>query len=182
MLIKEIKQLLHDKELVSLELSDHDGYEITGFFLSISTELAVMQLIGNDGRSEGFTLFEPELIAELFWGNLEHSCIKKLALQKSQITPVLLKSRNFHDAMIELFKRYHTIGLFTFEEGEKFEAARLLDQDKDWLKLECYGTFNTLSNLTKMVRIDQVCRVEFGTTYLNDLALVQNSALNTCGE
>ncbi|MGB1270906.1 MAG: hypothetical protein ACPG5T_02405, partial [Endozoicomonas sp.] len=57
---------------------------------------------------------------------------------------------------------------------EKFEAARLLDQDKDWLKLECYGTFKTLSNLTKMIRIDQVCRIEFGSCYFEDLAALQS--------
>lgn len=170
MLIREIKELITQQELASLELADNDGSEVTGFFLSASDNLIVMQQIGNDGRTDGFTLFEPELVSELFWGNREHQCIKALALEKSRVTPVLFKSTQFNKAVIEISSRYHQIGLYTFEDGDNFEVARVVDHDEEWLKLESSGTLKTLSTLTKLIRLDRVCRVEFGTNYLHDLA------------
>ena len=172
MLIQAIKELSVRQELVSLELADNDTSEITGFFLSASDQLIVMQQIGNDGRSDGFTLFEPELVSELFWGNREHQCIKALAQNKSQITPVLFKSTCFRDAIIELSSRYHRIALFSFDSGDNFEVARIVAHDDEWLKLETSGTLKTLSTLNKLIRIDSICRIEFDTTYLKDIALL----------
>lgn len=170
MLVREIKELIARQELVSLELADNDASEVTGFFLSVSRNLIVMQRIGNDGRTDGFTLFEPELVSELFWGNREHECIKALAQEKSQITPVLLKSTQFNKAVIEISSRYHQIGIYTFDDGDNFDVAKVIDHDNEWLKLESFGTIRTLSNLTKLVRFDKICRIEFGNNYLNDLA------------
>lgn len=170
MLIREIKELISQQELASLELADNDCSEITGFFLSATEDLIAMQQINNDGRSDGFTLFEPDLVSELFWGNREHDCIKALASQKAQVTPVLFKSTRFRDAVIEISSRYHRISLFTFDDGDNFEVAHVLDHDEDWLKLETSGTLKTLSPLMKLVRIDSICRVEFGSTYLTDIS------------
>ena len=170
MLIREIKELITQQELVSLELADDDASEITGFFLSASKDLMTLQQINNDGRSDGFTLFEPDLISELFWGNREHQCIKQLARQKAQITPVLFKSTTFDKAIIEISSRYHQIALYTYDDGDNFEVARIVDHDDEWLKLESSGTPKTLSTLNKLIRLDSICRVEFDSNYLNDLA------------
>ena len=170
MLVREIKELIAQQELASLELADNEASEVTGFFLSATENLIAMQQITNDGRTDGFTLFEPELVSELFWGNREHQCIKTLAQQKSQITPVLFKSTQFDKAIIEISSRYHRIGLYTFDDGDNFEVAKVIGHDKEWLKLESSGTLKTLSSLTKLIRFDRICRVEFGTIYLNDLA------------
>ncbi len=176
MLIQEIKQLILDKELASLEIADADSTELTGYFLSATDELIVMQLIGNNGTSDGFTLFEPEFVSEVYWGNHEHQCIQTLAKQKSQITPVLFKSTHFKDAIIELSNRYHSIGLHFLDDSESFEACRVTGHDDEWLKLLCSGTLKTFSPLTKLTRLDNICRVEFGSDYLTDLARLHDGA------
>ena len=169
MLIREIKELISQQELASLELADNDSSEITGFFLSATEDLIVMQQVNNDGKSDGFTLFEPDLVSELFWGNREHLCIKALARQKSQVTPVLFKSTKFREAIIEISSRYQKVSLFTYDDGDNFEVAHIMAHDDEWLKLETAGTLKTLSPLFKLVRIDNICRVEFGSTYLTDI-------------
>ena len=169
MLIREIKALINNQQLVSLELADLEATEVTGFFLSATDELVVIQMIGNDGSSEGFTLFEPDLISEIYWGNREHQCIQALARKKSQVTPVLFKSDNFRDAIIELSSRYQNIALYSLDKSDNFEIGRIVDHDDEWLKIQCSGTLKTLSHLSKLTRIDNICRVEFGSPYITDL-------------
>lgn len=178
MLIREIKTLIHHQQLASLELADGDASEITGFFLSATDHLVVMQLIGNDGSSDGFTLFEPELISEIYWGNREHQCIQTLAQKRTQITPVLLKSGDFRSAIIELSSRYQNIALYALDDSDSFEIARVLDHDDEWIKLSCSGTLKTLSPLTKITRIDNICRVEFGAEYIGDLTELHKGAVS----
>ena len=170
MLIQEIKHLINHQQLASLELSDSDMTELTGFFLSATDNLVTMQKIGNDGGSEGFTLFEPELISELYWNNREHLCIQALAHQKSRVTPVLFKADHFQDAIIELSSRYHSIGLYSLDDSDNFEIAQVIDHDDEWLKLKCSGTLKTLSPMMKLMRRNHICRIEFGSSYLKDLA------------
>ena len=170
MLIQEIKQLINDQVLASLELSDSDATEVTGFFLSATDDLVVMQIIANDGSTEGFTLFEPDLISEIYWGNREHQCIQILAQKKSQVTPVLFKSGTFQEAIIELSSRYHSIALYSLDDTDNFEVAKVVGHDQEWLKLDCSGSLKTLSNMSKLTRIDNICRVEFGSGYLTDLS------------
>ncbi len=177
MMLQEIKKLISGQELVSLELADNDASELTGFFLSASSDLIVMQLIANDGSTDGFTLFEPELINELFWGNREHQCIQRLVQKKSQITPILLKSTTFMEAMIELSARYHRIGIYSLDDSDHFEAASILKSDSKWLKLEALGSMKTLSKSFKIVRVENICRIEFDSPYLKDIAYLDKKSL-----
>lgn len=175
MIIDELKNLASIKELVSIELSDYDSSEMTGFVLSVSPDLLLVQLINNDGTSDGYTVFEPSLISGVSWGNRELRCIKLLSDKRSNVLPIVLGSITFQKSVLVLSKKYKAIGVYLYDNSSKFDVANVVDSNSTWLKLHCFGTRKTLSRGTKLIRREDVCRIEFGSTYITDIVELNNN-------
>jgi len=174
MIIDEFKKLASTKELVSIELSDFDSSKITGFVLSVSPDLLLIQLINGDGTSDGYTVFEPSLISGVSWGDRELRCIKLLSDKRSNVLPIVLGAKTFQKSVLVLSKKYKAIGIYAYDDRKKFEIANVVDSDNVWLKLHCFGARKTLSRLTKLIRREDVCRIEFGSRYIADIVDLNN--------
>lgn len=177
MLIDELSNLSSTKELVTFELDDSDSTELTGFILSVNLDLVLLYLVNEDGSGDGYTLFEHSLISEMYWGNREHNIIKKLSQDRANVLPIELKAQIMSEAIAELAQKYKAIGLFSYGDGDRFEAATVLAQDDTWLKLSCFGTKKTLSKLNKMIKIENIIRIEFGSPYISDLIRMHSTSV-----
>ena len=174
MLNETIQKLIIHKDLTTVTFNDADQTEITGYFIKETDNLILMQLVTNSGLSDGYTLFEPELVHELMWGNRGLSSIDRLFQQKSKIDPIYLGADAWHEVIVEISHMHGLIAFYSTEDSDCFDVGLVLMHDEEWLLLDALGSVETMSRFKKLVRSDNVCRIEFDTPYLNDLNELHN--------
>jgi hypothetical protein len=65
MLIKELKTLIRQKKLISIDRDCHDE-ELTGILLSCNDSFTLLQEVTEDGVFDGYTVFQTSQIEEVY--------------------------------------------------------------------------------------------------------------------
>ena len=169
MLNETIQKLIIHKDLTTVVFNDSDNSEVTGYFIKESDNLILMQLVTDSGVNDGYTLFEPELVQDLMWGTRALSSIDKLFRQKSKIEAIYLGADAWHEVIVEISHMHGLIAFYNMEDESCFDVGLVLMHDEEWLLLDALGSVETMSRYKKLIRSDNICRIEFDTPYLNDL-------------
>ena len=177
MIVAELQKLKEDKTLISIERSGVSDDELTGFVLHTDDNLVIMRMYSDDGDYEGMTVFPTSQITEVFWGNRTHLAIHHLIEDLKSWDELTIDSVGLGDVVEELCSRYEAVGLMENGDEDRFDVAKYVGQDEEWLKLECYGTKKTLSKLTKLVKLDSISRVEFDTPYIRKIMKLHGTNL-----
>lgn len=169
MLLEELARLATSDTLVTIELDDADESEVTGFIRSATAGLVQVQQVGDDGRTEGHTVFEPAMVNEVWWNDSELEAIGRLAAERNTLVRVALAASSLHDAVVELSRRYPAIALYRTAHPSGYVVAKVGAHDDEWLKLDCFGPRRMMKMYKKLMKLDAVSRVEFDTPYIADI-------------
>ncbi|MTI13146.1 hypothetical protein [Sansalvadorimonas verongulae] len=145
-----------------------------GIVHTVNNRVTAMVLFSENGEYEGWTLFETASITGILWGNREHRAITRLIdTSYDRVLPVKGKA-TFAHSLVELGTRLECIGIFTCtEDGEdKFDIVRIVDYDNHWLKVQIFGSKDTLSTGWKMIPREDVLRIEIDNPYMNRVVLL----------
>ncbi|GEM_PF-3638732 len=168
MLIKELKKLKAKEELVTI-IRTCDGEGLTGCLTQVNENYVAMHLYNDDGKYDGFTIFETYQIEEVLWGNREHKAIDYLINKGEPIITPRLKTRAFQNAILEVSKKYGCLMLYKSYTDDMFDIVDILGHDDDWLKVQTYGTKQSLSRMTKLIERYDICRVTVNSAYQKDI-------------
>ena len=171
MMLQELKKLKLQSELLSVRRHCSDD-DLIGMVEYINNELLVLCLWNDEGRFNGFTVFEIAQINELIWGSREHKAIAMLVKRFGEKPSFSLKSQNFFDALAELSQQHDTLCLY-HEHGENsFDIAKIEDQNGEWLKISTYGPKRTLSRTNKLIYQKHILRITIDSPYQNSIVEV----------
>ncbi|MDG9669200.1 hypothetical protein ONV78_15770 [Hahella sp. CR1] len=176
MLIKELNALKENQELVSIERNCHDE-ELTGFIHTATEGVIIMSLFSNDGDYEGIAIFETEQISEVYWGNREHKAITSLIDASQEINFPVVEGKIFPDILIELNSAYESLCLYQSHSEGQFNVGKILDHDKDWLKLHAFAGKKTLSPLNKLIPMDDISRIVIDSPYQKKIVNLHKTAV-----
>lgn len=176
MLSIELKKLKLKQELVSIERNCHD-LELTGFIGDITDELVTMLLVDDEGVYSGFTVFNPDQIEEVYWGNREHKAIAALARQYKEIDIPKVKSTSFFASILEFNERFSSVCIHEFHEEESFLIAEIDSYDAEWIKLNTFGTRKSLSRMHKMIQKSAISRIVVDSPYQNGIVHLHEQSL-----
>lgn len=174
MLNETIQKLIIHKDLTTVTFNDDESSDATGYFIKETDNLILMQLVTDSGLNDGYSLFEPELVQDLVWGTRALSSIDRLYQQKSKLEPVYLGADAWHEVIVEISHMHGLIAFYSMEDSNSYDVGLVLIHDEEWLLLDALGTVETMSRYKKLVRSDNICRIEFDTPYLNDLNELHN--------
>jgi hypothetical protein len=173
MIVKKINQLKNKKELISIERRSVTDEEIMGYVQFNNSEVIVVRTFTNEGYFDGFSLFEIDQINEIFWGNREHKSINNLIKENKEKRPEYPSNfsfENFKDGLIAIASYYDFIEIFCENfSARNFDIAKILEHDEEWLKLDCLGNKNTLSKMKRLLKIENITRIDFDTPYTKNI-------------
>lgn len=177
MIISELKKIILQSELVSIERDCHDE-ELTGFVCEANENIVVMKLFTDDGDYDGFTVFETSQINEIYWGNREHKAIAHLVSKNETRNSIpKFKKEEFKDIIIEAGKSYENICIYLAGSEENFDIAQILESDNVWVKIHTYGVKSSLSRKYKMQLVDDISRIVIGSPYQNKIVSLYDEKL-----
>lgn len=173
-----ISKLVETKELATVQLSDYKSNLLTGYFLKYTDFFILMQSVDPDsGDSTGFTVFEPECIAQIYWGDKSHQHINQLFQQKSSLQKCYIAAESWAEAIVELSHLQPAVRLYSNLKNPVADVGKLLIHDGDWLYLECYGDLKSLSVGKKLIKQSDVFRIDFASSDLKDLMQLHQPSL-----
>ena len=165
MIVKELKKLILQSELVSIERDCNDE-DLRGIVAFVTVNLCGMHLFTDQGEYDGFTLFETTQIEEVYWGNREHKAIKA-CIPKDLIkyeTPNIT-SNHFIDAILDLSQFSKSLCFYQYGDEDMFCIGEILDKDEEWLKLNAWGVKKSLSRKQILLKIGNISRVVANSPY-----------------
>ena len=168
MLTTELKKLMLQSEIVSIERDCHDE-ELTGILCDTNYHITSMHLYTNEGEYDGFTVFETNQITEVFWGNREHKAIDYLVKKNGVKKNPKLTAKEFHEIMIELNAHFSSLCFHPVNCEDKFDIAVIKKHDEEWLKLRTYGVKKSLSRLNKLILKETISRIVVDSPYQNQI-------------
>ena len=166
MILDELKLLVSDKTLVTIEREDVSSDQITGVIVKFNEEFVLMCLHDDAGKFDGFSIFATSQISEILWGNREHECIAEFMKNETTQPDPEIDLSTMPDILVQLGKKYPAVSLMEDGDESSFDVAEIVKVDEKWVKLHCYGTLKTLSRLKKIVSVDTFSRIEFDSPYV----------------
>ena len=176
MLLKTLTQLQLQKKLISIDRDCHNE-ELTGHLVTFNTEFVLFKEITEDGRYDGFSLFETDQIEQLFWGNREHDAIAALIPEGEKVKTPKLTANTFEEAIIELNALYSSLCIFEHHDEDSFAVANITEYDHEWLSLKTYGPKRSLSAMEKLIKLENVSRVSVDSLYQNNIVALHDKGL-----
>ncbi len=176
MLYRELDKCHLEHTILSIEREDITGSELTGTVEFLNSEVVLMAQYTNEGGYDGLTFFPLEQITEIYWGNRFHESIAKLVRKNrrraDKLPPFYLES--FPQGVIELGQIYGHLAIFSENFSETgFDIGQIMDSDHEWIKIQGVGNMSSLSTVSKLIKLENVTRVEVDTPYLNNLLFLQ---------
>lgn len=176
MIVQELKKLKLQSELLSVRRHCSDD-DLVGSVEYVNDELLVLCLWNDEGRFNGYTVFEIGQINELIWGSREHKAIAMLAKRSTDKPSFSLKSQSFFDALQELSQQHDTVCLY-HEHGENsFDIAKIEDLNGEWLKISTFGPKRTLSRTNKLLYLKHLLRMTVNSPYQESIIEVHKANL-----
>lgn len=176
MILQELKKLKLQSELMSIRRHCSED-NLTGSVELITDELVVLCLWNDEGRFNGFTLFELSQINEVIWGSRELKAIAMLVKRYGEKPSFSLKSQSFFEALDELSQRYSTLCLY-HEHGENsFDIAKVENQSGEWIKISTFGPKRTLTRTNKLIYLKHILRITVDSPYQSTVIEVHKENL-----
>lgn len=178
MLYEELSQLMESGELVSIIRDDiNPNSLITGFIHNLSNEVILISQYDSDGLYSGIAMFDTEQISEVYWGDREHDSIKAL-IQRNSFAIKLpdIKPTSFEKTLVELDRLFKVISFFPERSGDGFDIGKVTGVDSNWIKIRCFGTKRSLSKTEKLIRVQDITKVEVDSPYSNNIIYLHEQA------
>ena len=176
MLIKELKKLKLQSEVVSIERSCH-AEELTGRLCDINEHIISMHLLTDEGNFDGFTVFPIDQVIEVYWGNREHQAITQLMLNTAFPTNIEINEIKFKNIILALNKTHDSICFHESNNEDSFDMGAIEDYDDTWIKLHTFSNKKTLSRMHKLILWDDISRVVVNSPYQNKIVTLHQSGI-----
>jgi len=177
MIIPELKKLKLQEELVSIKRDCSDD-NLTGFVEFVTDEVLALRLYTEDGLFDGFTVFEISQITEVIWGDREHKAMALLTQKYGEKRRLTVTGQSLIEIAVELSNIKSSIYLYQDYNEDNLDLCKILSSDEEWLKLETFGTIDTLSKSTKLIHTSSVCRVTIDSPYQDKIIELHQSKLS----
>jgi hypothetical protein len=164
MIIPELKKLKLQEELISIK-RDCSEDDLIGVVEFVTDEVLALRLYTEDGLFDGFTLFEIDQITEVLWGDREHKAIALLTQKYGEKRRLTVTGQSLVEIAIELSRIKSSIYLYHNYNEDNLDLCKIISGDEEWLKLETFGTIDTLSKSTKLIQTASVFRVTVDSPY-----------------
>lgn len=164
MIIPELKKLKLQEELISIK-RDCSEDDLIGVVEFVTDEVLALRLYTEDGMFDGFTLFEIDQITEVLWGDREHKAIALLTQKYGEKRRLTVTGQSLVEIAIELSRIKSSIYLYHNYNEDNLDLCKIISSDEEWLKLETFGTIDTLSKSTKLIQTASVFRVTVDSPY-----------------
>ncbi len=174
MIVDEMRSLALENTLVTIERDNVSNDQITGVILQCNENFVLMRLYKDSGKFDCFSIFPTDQITEILWGNREHECISKLMKNETVPPDPIIELGTIDEILRQLAKNYPAVSLMENGNESSFDLAEIVNVDKKWIKLRCYGTTKTLSPLNKIISFDTFSRIEFDSPYANQIINLHN--------
>jgi hypothetical protein len=176
MIIPELKKLKLQEELVSIK-RDCSEDDLIGIVEFVTDEVLALRLYTEDGLFDGFTLFEIDQITEVLWGDREHKAIALLTQKYGEKRRLTVIGQSLVEIAIELSRIKNSIYLYHNYNEDNLDLCKIISSDEEWLKLDTFGTIDTLSKSTKLIQASAVFRVTVDSPYQDKIVELHQSEL-----
>ncbi len=176
MLIKELKKLKLQSEVISIERSCH-AEELTGRLCDINEHIISMFLLTDEGNFDGFTVFPIDQVIEVYWGNREHQAIAQLMSNTAIPVNTEIKANQFRSIILELNKSHNSICFHESNNEDSFDMGAIEDYDDTWMKLHTFSNKKTLSRMHKLILWEDISRVVVNSPYQNKIVTLHQSGI-----
>ncbi len=168
MLVQQLKKLKLKNELVTVIRGYADG-DLTGTIEGINDEVLTLCQYTDEGVFDGYTCFFLDQVDEVIWGNREHQAISVLIDETQNKPKYRLTAKSFKELLIEANATYDSVGIYNETVDDQFDIAQIEAFSESWLKYTAFGPKRTLSKLHKLVKADDVSRIEVDAPYQNNI-------------
>lgn len=175
MLLQELKKLQLQKEIISIRRICGDEDQ-TGSVEWVNDDILVFCLYTDDGVFDGYSVFYTVQIEELMWGNREHQSIAQLVKLHGDKPPFLGRGTRFEELLMSLAKQYSSLAIFTDDESS-FDIATIEAVTEEWTKIKTFGPKKTLSPLFKLIKTDDIGRVDVDSPYQNNIVALHSTRI-----
>jgi hypothetical protein len=175
MLVSELKKLKLEQKLISIRRSCADD-DITGVIELINDEITIICMYTDDGEYDGYALFYTKQIYEVLWGNREHKAISTLIQKYGNKSPIQISGESFEDVFNTLNEEYSSLCIYTDDESQ-FDIAVVEKQGDNWLKIQTFGPKKSLSSLYKLLKVNDIGRVDVDSPYQNKIVELHKNHL-----
>ena len=176
MLLKELKKLKLQSEVISIERSCHDE-ELTGRLCDINERIISMCLFTNEGNFDGYTVFPIDQVIEVYWGNREHQAISQLMSKSSSPPHFEITKKDFHEIILELNYHHSSLSFHEANNEDSFDMGVIEDHDDDWIKIHTFSNKKTLSRMHKLIMWADISRVVVNSPYQNKIVDLHSSGI-----
>jgi hypothetical protein len=174
MIIPELKKLKLQEELISIN-RDCGEDDLTGIVEFVTDDVIALRLYTEDGLFDGFTLFEISQITEVIWGDREHKAIALLTQKYGEKRRLTVTSTTLLEIAIELSSVKSSIYLFHSFNEDNLDLCKIISSDDEWLKLDIFGTSDTLSKSKKLIQTSSILRVTVDSPYQDKMVELHKS-------
>jgi len=165
MLVTKLNNLKSLNELISIRRNCGDE-DHTGVIEFANDEIIIMCRYTDDGEYDGYSMFYTEQAYEVLWGNREHKAISNLIKKYGNKVPFKAKGNTFEEVFSSIQDTYSNICIYTSDESS-FDIGVIEESSEDWLEVKNYGPKKTLSNLNKLIKVDDIGRIDVDSPYQN---------------
>jgi hypothetical protein len=176
MIIAELKKLKLQEEMISIKRDSSDD-DLTGIVEFVTDEVMALRLYTDEGLFDGFTLFEISQITEVLWGDREHKAIALLTQKYGEKRRLTVTGQTLVEIAVELSKIKSSIYLYHSYNEDNLDLGKIISNDDEWLKLDTFGTIDTLSKSTKLIQVSSVVRVTVDSPYQDKLVELHQGGL-----
>lgn len=176
MIVAELKKLKLQEEMVSIRLESSDE-ELTGIVEFVNDEVIALRLYTDDGLFDGFTLFEISQISEVLWGDRLHKSIALLTQKYGEKKRLTVTGQTLLEIAVELSNIKSSLYLYHNFNEDDLDLCKIISSDDEWLKLETFGTNDTLSKSTKLIQASSVLRITVDSPYQEKMVELHKSKL-----
>jgi hypothetical protein len=176
MIIPELKKLKLQEELVSIS-RDCSEDDLTGFVEFVTDEVVALRLYTEEGLFDGFTLFEINQITQVNWGDREHKALALLTQKYGEKRRLSVTGQTLPEIAIELSNSKSSVYLYYDFNEDNLDLCKIISSDEEWLKLDTFGTSDTLSRSIKLIQASSVLRITVDSPYQNKMVELHQSEL-----
>jgi hypothetical protein len=176
MIVAELKKLKLQEEMISIKLESSDD-ELTGIVEFVNDEVIALRLYTDDGLFDGFTLFEISQISEVLWGDRMHKSIALLTQKYGEKKRLTVTGQTLLEIAVELSNIKSSLYLYHSFNEDNLDLCKIISSDEEWLKLDSFGTNDTLSKSTKLIQTSSILRVTVDSPYQDKMVELHKSKL-----
>jgi hypothetical protein len=164
MIISELKKLKLQEELITIK-RDCSEEHLTGYVEFVNEEVLALRLYTEEGLFDGNTIFEIHQISEIVWGDREHKAIASLIQKYGEKRRLSVTGESLVEIAVELSKVKTSLYLYHDFNEENLDLCKIISSDEEWLKLDVFGTSDTLCKSTKLIQSTSLIRITVDSPY-----------------